>query len=111
MNTFKKLRIGTRLAFAFGLVAVLMIAMAVTARLGLRGIRERLASLGGRLDHPAVLVPHRHQHGGRGRIQVPDIVRDLLLANRRVSAAERSWAASILAGMASTTSRVSCESL
>ena len=45
MNAFKKLRIGTRLAIAFALVAVLMIGMAVMARLGLGSIRHNMDSL------------------------------------------------------------------
>ncbi len=40
MNAIKTLRIGTRLAIAFALVAVLMVGMAVIARLGLGSIRD-----------------------------------------------------------------------
>ncbi len=42
MNAFKHLRIGTRLALAFALVAVLMVAIAAIARLGLVSIRDNM---------------------------------------------------------------------
>ncbi len=40
MNTIKTLRIGTRLAIAFALVAALMVAMAIASRVGLNSIRS-----------------------------------------------------------------------
>lgn len=42
MNALNNLRIGTRLALAFALVAVLMVAIAAIARLGLVSIRDNM---------------------------------------------------------------------